>query len=227
VLDWKVLVNERIGEIRELDARERERLVSELAAHLEDAFEARMAEGLPDEEAMRQTLESAANWRELRRGVRRAKAANRFNDRSRQIWMPSLVSLILANAVLMLFGTIALKPAPVTFQPLSWYPSVPLLLIYMRWIALQPLTGAIGAYLSYRAGGDRRARVIAGLFPSVVMCALWFGLIPISEIFVRNRFVLQHPFYFAAGAIGWILVPGMALFLGAMPVVWMPRMHGR
>jgi len=210
----------------ELDAQKRERLVSELAAHLEDACEARVAEGLSDEEAVQETLQSSTDWPELRRRIRRANPQRGFNDRTRQVWIPGLVSLILANAVLMFFGGVALKPLPVTYQPLSWYPGVALILIYMRWIALQPLTGAIGAYLSYRAGGDRGSRVIVGLFPSVVMFALWFGLIPISEIFARNRFVLEHPIYFAAGAISWILVPGMALFLGTIPVVCMP-MRGR
>lgn len=225
--DWKAIVNERLGPMREIDAHERTEMVSELAAHLEDACEARIADGFSEETAMRQILDSSANWRELTRRIRRAKAQRGFNDRTRQIWIPSLVSLALANAVLMLFGRIALKPVSVTVEPISWYPGIPLVLIYLRWIALQPVTGAIGAYLSYRAGGGRRTQLIAGLFPSIVMFGLWFGFIPASEVFARNRFVLQHPIYFAAGAISWILVPGMALLFGAAPVMALPRVQER
>lgn len=224
--DWKAIVRCRIGRLRGVDPTQQEEVISELAEHLEDVFEEHRAQGLSESAATDRSLRSVGEWSEMVRGIRHAKGTgNRMNDRTKQLWFPSLVSLSLANAVLMALGKMSLQPHAVVARSLSWYPGVSLMLTYVHWLAMQPVTGAIGAYLSYRAGGDRRARLVAGLFPSIVMLGLWCVLIPASEIFARNRFVMLHPVYFALGAVGWVLVPGMALLFGALPFLTVPKVQ--
>ncbi len=75
-----------------------------------------------------------------------------------------------------------------------------------------PLFGAASAYLSRRSGGDRSAAGTAALFPSLVMIPLWMVL--------ATR--MSHPstgqwFGLFSGVLNWIVVPGAALLLGALP----------
>ncbi|MGA2716964.1 MAG: hypothetical protein ABSG41_28085 [Bryobacteraceae bacterium] len=225
MLSWEILVRERIGEFG-VPPGQREEIVAELAAHMEDLYEEGRERGLAESEAVAQALEQVMDWQSLARRIRRVKRDEGVvNARTRQLWLPSLVSLTLANALLMVMAKLSLEPRMIVSYSMSWYPGGALMLAYLQWLAAQPLTGAAGAYLSYRAGGDRLARLLAGLFPSIVMLGLWCVLIPVSEIVTRHAFVMRHPVYFAVGAMGWVLCPGMALLFGAMPFVAAPKIQ--
>jgi hypothetical protein len=77
--------------------------------------------------------------------------------------------------------------------------------------------GALGAYLSRRGGGERRARLVAGVFPALMfLCSLSF--VGVTAVFVEhNQFVLDHPLYFATMIFPWVIFPGLALALGVLP----------
>jgi cation transport ATPase len=82
----------------------------------------------------------------------------------------------------------------------------------LLWLATLPLFGAASAFLSRRAGGDRLTGLTAALFPSMVMIPLWIALAtrmnhPSSRQF-SNLF---------GGVLNWIVLPGVALSLGALP----------
>jgi cell division protein FtsX len=97
------------------------------------------------------------------------------------------------------------------------------LMVYVRFSYLLslPFIGALGAFLSSHGGGLRRDRLLAALFP-----ALW-----------QLAYVVTHVVQFAMGglsipwngsvsmAVGSALIPGVALFVGALPFVRTGRPH--
>ena len=96
------------------------------------------------------------------------------------------------------------------------------LMPYLLWIVTLPLMGAVSGYLSGRAEGPRAARFLAVLFPSVVMFGLW--LIILTILMARGS---ERPIQwenFGLGLLLWVVVPGLALLLGAWPFL---GMHGR
>lgn len=217
-----MLVRERIGDVGGRPA-ERDDVVSELAGHLEDSCEAMRAEGVGESEAMARALAEAADWLALAsriRNARRGPAA--INDRTRQLWLPGLASLTAANLLLMGLAYRSLEPGPLSERSTAWFPGLALMAAYLPWLAAQPLVGALGAWLSERAGGGRAMRLCAGLFPSIVMLACWGIFIPASAALERNDWVLRHPFSIALGAIGWVAPAVTGLLLGALPFLRMP-----
>jgi hypothetical protein len=129
-----------------------------------------------------------------------------INMRTRTFWLPGLVSLTAAMACLTL-STLGGREA--RFVARGWATYV----VYIPWLLTLPLCGAAGAYLSRRAGGERGACLAAGLFPVMAMTSLVGFLTLIGE------FVFARPqaFYFSVGLLFGVILPGVALLLGAMP----------
>ena len=98
---------------------------------------------------------------------------------------------------------------------------------YLPWLAAQPLIGALGAWLSWRAKGTWLMRSFAALFPSLVMLGCWGLLIPLSSILRKEAWTVQHPRYLAAGAVLWVIPGMMGLALGSFPFLLNkdPRLH--
>src|SRR5579862_746070 len=131
-----------------------------------------------------------------------------MNNRTRTLWIPSLVSLAgSATAMLILQRAVS---SPQTRMRLS-HAGLPLI-YQLIWLATLPLFGAAAALLSRRAGGERRTAFVAAVFPSIVMIPLWTILAT----------KMSHPspsqwlglFW---GVLNWIVLPGLALSLGASP----------
>jgi hypothetical protein len=85
--------------------------------------------------------------------------------------------------------------------------------VYIPWLLMLPSCGAVGAYLSRRAGGECRAPLAAGLFPVIAMTSL------VGFLTVIGKFVYAKPqwFHFSMAALLGSILPGMALLLGAVP----------
>jgi hypothetical protein len=84
---------------------------------------------------------------------------------------------------------------------------------YGTWLGVLPLWGALGAYLSRRAGASILIRLIATLAPVLWLLATSVIGEPI-ELAVNG---LGHLRYFGYGITQWIVIPGAALSLGALP----------
>ena len=69
-----------------------------------------------------------------------------MNNRTLTVWLPALVSLMVAMGSLTALKTIGAHPK------IIWMGQTPLLL-YLSWLALLPLSGAFGAHLSRAPGG--------------------------------------------------------------------------
>ncbi len=210
--DWSALVRERVGSLNLPRATEAE-IVSELAAHLEDLYEEQIAGGMNECEAFERALDQAS-WRGLAENIERIKRQEEMmNRRSQLIWFPSLVTLALSMGCLMILQESSVQPQ------MPWNHAGAPLMPYLLWIVALPLIGAVSGYLSGRAEGPRAARFLAVLFPSVVMFGLW--LIILAILMARGS---EQPIQwenFGFGLLLWVVVPGLALLLGAWPFLGM------
>jgi len=137
------------------------------------------------------------------------------NNRVSALWLPGLVVLSVSMGLLMVLIRAGLRP--LTFC-LDWHHP---LQFYVPWLLTLPLFGALGAYWSLRAGGGTRRRLLAGVFPVVAMAASFVVLLPIEiigDVVVGGRHFIWHSFCgFGSFMVSWVLFPGAALLLGALP----------
>jgi len=212
--DWQELVRQRLDGLA-LDSTEREAVYDELAAHLEEAYENLLVEGLPEKEAVQRTLTQIADWHDLQRQIFLARRGGQpMQKRIQQLWIPGFLTLTLSMMFL-----IALQKHG--FQPRIVFWSGPgTILFYVPWLMSLPLFGALGAYLSSRAGGARGTVLLAGIFPVLALTAAFLLMFPIGLI-IKRIIGRQVDFSMVATAIlrdgiGWILVPGAALLVGGL-----------
>jgi hypothetical protein len=131
-----------------------------------------------------------------------------MNNRIKTLWLPALVSLTGA----MVWRFILQRSFPQS-QPLLNHAGLPLA-YQLLWLATLPLVGALSAYLSRRTGGDQLTGLMVALSPSIVMIPIWLALAT----------QMSHPsprqwFGLLCGVLNWIVTPGIALSLGAWPVL--------
>lgn len=213
--DWDAFIRERLS--AESVAGWSGEVAAELADHLDDSYEELRANGLCESEAVARVFDDI-DWRGLARTIRKAKRSrHRSNERTRQLWLPALVSLTLANAILMVLTRMSLGPRMIASFSTSWFPEISLMASYMPWLAAQPVIGALGAHFSYRAGGSRSMRLTAGLFPSIVMLGCWACVIPLSAFLEKRTWVMTHPIYLVLGTIAWVMPAAAGLFFGCLP----------
>jgi hypothetical protein len=215
--DWQKVVRQNLAGLR-LDAAEKNEVHAELAAHLEETYESLRAEGLADPEAVRQTLAQVADWRDLQRKIFIAKRREHpMKKRVHQLWIPGFLSLTLSTVFLMTLQKNGFQPRIV-----SW--SGPgTILFYVPWLLSLPFIGALGAYLSTRAGGSRGTVLLASVFPVLALTAAFLLMFPIGWI-IERIIGSQVDFSVVATAllmngIGWLLVPGAALLAGGLPIL--------
>jgi hypothetical protein len=202
--DWKTLVRERLHTLN-LESREVQEVVDELATHLEDFYEEQIG-GLSEFQARQNALDEVVEWRSLVRKIQHAKHKEKtMNARTKHLWLPGLVSLSASMGLLMILIEISLQPRLLGHSPLQ--------IVILPWLVLLPLCGGAGAYLSWRGGADCWARLIAGLFPTIVLFVL-------GTILVLTRLVIPACPQWWNGSVAitlGIVLPSAALVLGTMP----------
>ena len=129
-----------------------------------------------------------------------------MSNRVSTLWLPCMVSLTGSMA-----WRFILQQTVRTSQPLLNHAGIPLLQ-QLLWLAALPVFGAASAHLSRRARGDRSTAMIAAVFPSIVMAAIW-GVLATQ---MKNPSPSQW-FGLLFGVLHWIVEPGVALSLGALP----------
>ena len=205
--DWNKLIRERMGSL-DLPPEIRDEVVVELAAHLEDIYEERIAAGIGPAQAMHRAFKEIDHWSPLARKIERAKQESMMNNRSRQFWLPALISLSGSMIWMMALQIIDAKlRMPWKHSGLAYIP-------YVIWVATLPLIGIACAYLSWRAGSQKALRFTAVLFHSIVTAILWLALLVV--VLLRKA---PYPFQtlnFVYGFALWVIVPAAALGLGAL-----------
>ena len=205
--DWNALVRERLDAAGapSVDGAD----IAELAGHVEDLYEQLRRNGMCESEALGQALRVIRDWRELAERIRRAKGGEEtMNHRTKTLWLPGLLGLTASMVWLMILQRASVEPRmPWLHSGLAWKP-------YLVWLISQPVFGATSAYLSRRAGGERRNEVTASLFPAIVMLGLWCFVIAGAILIERNPYVIRQWPMALAGALVWSVFPGLSLLLG-------------
>ena len=213
--DWKVLVGERIGPL-DLPPAARDEVIAELAAHLEDVYDEQLASGVSESEALNHALQQATKWRPLARNIERTKRKEGImNSRTKQLWLPGLVSLAGSMGWMMLLQITSTK------LQMPWKHAGVAFLPYVVWVLTLPLIGAASGYLSLRAGSKRPARIAAVVFPSIIMSVLWLGLLAV--VLARKSPQPFQALNFSFGFFLWVVLPAAALLLGTLPLSKTPK----
>ena len=142
-----------------------------------------------------------------------------MNERTKNLWLPGMAMLFLSSVLLMFITRYG--PLPVSV----WLDSRVPLLLYVPWLAALPAFGALGAYWSRRMGGPVRARIAAGVFPVLMLAAAFCLLLPVAILVQGHGLRAMQwktfgaPFLSALVIflLGWVVIPGAALLLGALP----------
>jgi len=211
--DWRKLVQRRLSGLA-LDFTEKEEIHTELAAHLEESYEALCTEGLPEQDAVQKTLAQAGDWKDLQRKIFSVKRRRQpMHKRVHQLWIPGLLAMALSTAFLMTVQRLGFQPRMVSWKEADIVFNVP-------WLLLLPFIGAVGTYISSRAGGTRGTVLLASVFPVIALTAAFLLMFPISWI-IERIMGSQGDFRNVAAVlledgIGWILVPGAALLAGGL-----------
>jgi len=94
-----------------------------------------------------------------------------MNSRTKQLWLPGLLSLAASMGWLMILQKV-ISPAQTPWK----HAGVPVL-PYLLWALALPLIGAASGYLAHRAGSSRPGRFAAVLVPAIVMSAVWLFIL--------------------------------------------------
>jgi len=206
--DWRAYVTEHLGSLAdapEIDAE----VVGELAGHLEESEANLRTRGISLFDAERGTGALTGDWMELRRGIVAAKREGNMHERVKQIWIPGLVTLVAHSvflAILQIGGV----------RPFVSHPGEPRqIVIYLPWLAVLPLIGAAGGYLSRRAQGSGwRVYFAASLLPVIALGTFFVILLPLTFVIdpqvpmsIKGQAIL-------AGMLNWVLLPVPLLSVG-------------
>lgn len=213
--DWEALVAQRFAGVA-LEPEEKAEVIAELAAHLEESCEAMRRQGIEEEEAVRRALAEAGDWRALQRRVFAAKGREYLMEtRARQLWVPGFLTLILSMVFLAVVRGLGFQPRVVSGGPMT-------MLFYTPWLLSLPLLGALGAYISIRAGASRRTALLVSAFPALALAGAFLVMSPIGmaiERFTGNDLAFRVvAATLLKDTVGWILLPGVALLVGGVLV---------
>lgn len=215
MLDWRQVVSKQMGGIHlpENDAAE---VVEELADHLEETYQSFLSQGIAEEAATQMVLRRAGDWRELQKGIESSRKKElQMNKRVLQFWFPAFLTVLLAMVGLMAIEMLGPKPWVSSAGPLR---VTPVAVIYFAWIATLPFIGALGAWLSTRAGAAPHVVFSSILFPVLPYLGFFAIGLPIAILLgdkVAHNIMLPA-FFVGFGA--WVMLPAIALLVGGMPV---------
>ena len=155
-------------------------ITGELAAHLEDNYEALLHEGLPAEVAFHRTLRQIKGRRNRWLALRFLKE-DLMSDFTRKVALPGLLTFTSSMVIAWALDMAHVQPRTI-FLANGLFLSLPIL-----WLCLLPFCGGAGALVSHRNGGSRLQRIAASLFPSAIMGAVL--LLSLVSEFAISRFM--------------------------------------
>ena len=214
MLDFERELRQRLGRLR-LSPRAEEEVICELAGHVEDAYQNFLGQGIGNAEAETRALLEIPDGRELARKIQRAKQGDEYmNNRAKQFWLPALGTSFLGTALLAIFQHAGLRPI-ILRTPAEQFTT-----LYFPWLLSLPVFGFLGAYWSRRAGGSISARIVSGIFLSVIYFAVPWLFVPIAMV-VDHETPNMVPF--AWFLLNWAILPCLALLIGALPAALLAR----
>jgi len=228
--DWERVVSHRLAQLA-LDERERQEVIAELAAHLEETYEGLRRDGLPERDAVRHALSQVADWSDLQRKIYLAKE-NTMNSRTSRLWAPSFVTLAASVITLVAFTFLGLQPGPLGSRPGNqmrreheiWWAHLVggitrgphMVNEYTVWLMALPLIGALGAGLSRRAGGTLREIFISGVFPAMAWLAIVLVVLSFAASLGQGLQAVTAPVSPVGLILLVVVIPGVCLLLGVL-----------
>lgn len=215
--DWEKLVRQRLPDLG-IAPEETHEIFVELAGHLEEAYETLRRQGVPKQDAVRLALSQVTDWSDLQRQIRSARMQeeNIMNTRVTRFWLPGLITLTLSSVVLaanQIFG-----PRPTVLHAAK----LPLIMLFIPWLLCLPLVGAIGAYLSRRAGATMGIMVVSSVFPVLPFAGTFLIVLPVGLVLGHHEPFNLTIAGFLTGWFVWILVPAAALVVGGLLAALLP-----
>ena len=201
--DWKHIVRKNLSVLSVCPPE----FTEELAAHLEDSYEASVREGAPPEVAFQHTMDQIE-------GRCRIWLAMRFLQEEFMtglIRKAALPGLLTSAAACFLYWALALAHLPAEVMWLAGGLSP------LWWWCLLPVWGALGALLSWRNGGSRLQRMAASLFPSAIMGTLILLIFVVG--FTLSGLVNHYQLAFARVESLGIVSPGFAVIPAAFSLL--------
>jgi hypothetical protein len=150
---------------------------------------------------------------------------NTMNPRTARFWLPSLVTLMVSMLLLPLLERLGIKPQFLSLRHPGSDHGTYLFTMYTVWLMMLPLVGALGAYLSKRAGGTRQAMMLSALFPAMVFFAVLLVVIAFGTFLEHGLQAgagdlfddfISEPFGRLGVLVCWGLVPGVFLLMGVL-----------
>jgi hypothetical protein len=214
MLDWQKLVRQRLSGLA-LDAGEKEEVHAELAAHLEEMHEQARSKGMGEEQAAEFVVAQVTDWKDLQHKIQNARQKeNTMTPRITRFWLPSLLTLTLAMSIPMLLAKLGLDTAKLLTLQGSAQRNYNFT-VYAAWMVALPLVGALGAYLSGRAGGTQRAMVLSAVFPALAMAPVILLVIPLTMI-LGPGFKVVRLLGVAGMLVPFVFIPGVCLLSGVL-----------
>jgi hypothetical protein len=137
-----------------------------------------------------------------------------------RLWAPALLTFLISVAVQFVALRVPQLPPWIFFTRNG----VSIVLAPL-WVLALPFIGALGAWLSLRAGGNTRDRVLSALGSAWLSGIILTVGVPLSMI-IEGRFSLSIKLTaYVVYMIAWCLVPALLLALGALPWLGSERRH--
>ena len=133
-----------------------------------------------------------------------------MKDRILQLWLPGSVVSILAFCALYLDR--ALGDPVIIFLGSGTF-----LFFSLPWLLVMILLGAASTFWSRHTGAERWTRWAVALFPAAALIPLFLFALLASMIVDPHVPMLLKFQFLGAGLFSWVIVPGVALLLGALP----------
>jgi hypothetical protein len=218
MLDWHQLVQQRLAALA-IEDGEATQVFEELAGHLEENYRSLIKAGLSEEIAANRALAQVGDWQDLKRKIESSRNKETImNKRVTQFWFPAFLTLSLSMVLLAIVEFFGPKP---WVTPMPGGPRLrmtPLAVVYVAWLVFLPFIGALGAYLSCRAGGRSRAvfsSIVFPIFPYVAFFVIGLPLALILDDHVAHNITIPA---FFVGLSAWVIFPALALLAGGWPV---------
>jgi len=209
VREWTQLVRERLGALGLSQECEQD-VIAELAGHLDDRVAATVRTGMTEDDAVAIALEEVPDWVALNREISTAKKEEPMNERTRKFWLPGTTMLV--SAYVLMEAVTRMVPHNAWIRPL--FP----LFIFVPWLLAYGVLGALGAHWSRRAGGGARTRFFAAIFPIALHVVIFLCVFIATSLQPHPRTPeWLMPSFLLAVFFKFILLPGIALAVGALP----------
>jgi len=192
VPDWRQFVAGQLAQWPP-ESPERQEIIEELASHLEETYEHLRHRGASHSQALQGALAQVENWKKLRREILTARTKEHLvNLRTSRLWIPCVVTLGLSVLTLVGFALLRINPGPFgsqSSQDIWWshlqHGSIRGLAVlneYTAWLIALPFIGALGAFLSSRAGGRLAEVLVSGAFPALA----WLAIVSVVLAFAAS-----------------------------------------